>query len=75
MAEKPNTAIVKPRPTPAQFVQQVRNEVNKVTWPKRKEVIVTTIMVFWMVLIVTLFLFVVDFTFQHAIRALFRWLA
>ena len=31
---------------PAQFVQQVRQEAAKVTWPSRKETSISTIMVF-----------------------------
>lgn len=31
---------------PLQFLQQTRNEVSKIQWAKRREVTVTTIMVF-----------------------------
>ncbi|MBJ2153846.1 preprotein translocase subunit SecE [Pseudomonas sp. GX19020] len=31
---------------PLQFLQQVRGEVGKIHWPKRREVVLTTIMVF-----------------------------
>ena len=30
---------------PFQFIQQVRSEVSKITWPTRREVLLTTIMV------------------------------
>ncbi|MEO8245077.1 MAG: preprotein translocase subunit SecE, partial [bacterium] len=33
---------------PIQFIQQVRSEVAKVVWPTRREVMLTTIMVFIM---------------------------
>ena len=33
---------------PFQFIQQVRSEVSKVTWPTRREVLLTTGMVFVM---------------------------
>ena len=33
---------------PFQFIQQVRSEVSKITWPTRREVLLTTIMVFVM---------------------------
>ncbi len=33
---------------PLQFIQQVRGEVAKVVWPSRREVVLTTIMVFIM---------------------------
>jgi len=46
--------------SPAQFIQQVRNETAKITWPTRKETIQTTIMVFIMVTITALFFLLVD---------------
>ena len=45
---------------PLEFVQQVRREVAKVTWPTRKETTVSTIMVFIFVTIAALFFFLVD---------------
>jgi preprotein translocase subunit SecE len=35
--------------SPFKFLQEVRSETDKVTWPTRRETIVTTIMVFVMV--------------------------
>lgn len=46
--------------SPAQFVQQVRSEAKKVSWPSRKETTVSTIMVFVMVALASIFFFVVD---------------
>jgi preprotein translocase subunit SecE len=51
----------RPRVGPFKFVQQVRQEVAKVTWPSRQETIVTTIMVFIMVIITAAFFAFVDF--------------
>ncbi len=45
---------------PFQFVQQVRSEVSKVTWPTRRETAVTTVMVFIMVFLAAMFFFVAD---------------
>ncbi|MEX2009894.1 MAG: preprotein translocase subunit SecE [Dongiaceae bacterium] len=45
---------------PAQFAQQVRQEVSKVTWPTRKEVMVTSAMVFVMVIVAAIFFLLVD---------------
>jgi preprotein translocase subunit SecE len=45
---------------PLQFVQQVRSEVSKVVWPTRREVVVTSIMVFIMAMLTALFFFFVD---------------
>jgi preprotein translocase subunit SecE len=45
---------------PVQFFREVRQEAAKVTWPTRKETLVTTAMVFAMVVIVALFFFAID---------------
>jgi preprotein translocase subunit SecE len=45
---------------PFQFIQEVRAEAAKVTWPSRKETMVTTGMVLLMVFIASLFFVVVD---------------
>ena len=46
--------------SPVQFVQQVKAEVQKVTWPSRKETIASTIAVFIMVVLASTFLFLAD---------------
>ncbi len=46
--------------SPWQFIQQVRQEVSKVTWTSRKETMVTTTMVVIMVFCASIFFFVVD---------------
>ena len=45
---------------PFEFLQQVRAEGSKVTWPSRKETIITTVMVFVMVVLASVFFLVVD---------------
>jgi preprotein translocase subunit SecE len=55
----------------AEFVQQVRQEVARVTWPTRKETMVTTAMVFVMVFIAAAFFFVVDQVMSYGVRLLF----
>ncbi|WP_026381884.1 preprotein translocase subunit SecE [Afifella pfennigii] len=45
---------------PFQFLQQVRTEVGKVTWPTRRETLITTVMVFVMVFLAAVFFFVAD---------------
>ena len=45
---------------PFDFLQQVRAEGSKVTWPSRKETVITTVMVFVMVVLASLFFLVVD---------------
>ncbi len=46
--------------SPAQFMREVRQETEKVTWPTRKETGITTVMVFIMVVLAAIFFFTVD---------------
>ncbi len=45
---------------PFEFVQQVRSEVSKVTWPSRKETMITTVMVLIMSVLASLFFLAAD---------------
>lgn len=45
---------------PMKFIQEVRAEISKVVWPTRREVIMTTIMVFIMAAVTAIFFFLVD---------------
>jgi len=56
------------RTSPAEFLRQVRQEVSRVTWPTRKELTMTTAMVFVMAVFVALFFFVVDEALAFAVR-------
>jgi preprotein translocase subunit SecE len=47
---------------PLEFVQEVRQEVAKVTWPTWSEVWITTIMVVVMVIVASIFFTVTDLT-------------
>ena len=55
----------------AEFFQQVRQETARVTWPSRKETMITTAMVFAMVFIAAAFFFVVDQAMSYGVRLLF----
>jgi preprotein translocase subunit SecE len=55
---------------PFQFVQQVRAEMAKVTWPTRKETMITTAMVAIMVLFASIFFLVVDEVLSFAVSYL-----
>lgn len=48
------------RPNPIQFLQQVRQETSKVTWPSRNEVLISTIMVLVLVTAASLFFLLAD---------------
>ena len=43
------------RTSPFEFIQQVRTEVAKVTWPTRRETVITTTMVLAMSIATALF--------------------
>ena len=45
---------------PAKFFKEVKQEGQKIVWPTRKETMITTAMVFVMVLIFSLFFLLVD---------------
>jgi preprotein translocase subunit SecE len=64
-------ARVMAKTSPIEFFQQVRQEVSRVTWPSRKETVVTTAMVFVMVFIAAAFFFVVDQGFSVGVRLIF----
>ena len=46
--------------SPFKFLQEVRSETAKVTWPTRRETTITTIMVFVMVVIASIFFLLAD---------------
>jgi len=56
---------------PAQFVREVRQETAKVTWPSRKETLVTTGLVLALSSLAALFFLVVDQLIQLAMRLVF----
>jgi preprotein translocase subunit SecE len=56
--------------TPIQFVQQVRSEVAKVVWPTRREVVLTTIMVFVMAALTATFFSLVDIAIKFGLGAI-----
>ncbi len=56
---------------PTEFFREVRQEVSRVTWPTRKETVVTTAMVFVMVFIAAGFFFLIDQAFSAGVRLVF----
>ena len=56
--------------SPFKFLQEVRAEAQKVTWPTRKETTVTTIMVFVMVVIASIFFLLADQVMRLAVSFL-----
>jgi preprotein translocase subunit SecE len=52
---------------PFEFLQQVRTEVSKVTWPTRKETVVTTAAVLMMSIAAALFFLAADWVLSNAV--------
>lgn len=63
-------AEAKKKTGPVEFFKQVRAEMKKITWPSRKETTVSTIMVFIMVTIASIFLFLTD----QIVATIIRWI-
>lgn len=55
---------------PVQFLQQVRSEVGKITWPKRREVVLTTIMVLALSALAAVFFSLVDWGIRSGVHAI-----
>jgi preprotein translocase subunit SecE len=62
--------VVRRRASPMQFLQEVRREMSKVTWPSWKETWLTTVMVFIMVALTMVFFFFVDSILAYGERLL-----
>lgn len=54
--------------TVAKFFGEVRAEARKVVWPERKETMQSTLMVVVMVLVLSLFLWLVDSSFSALVQ-------
>lgn len=55
---------------PLQFIQQVRAEVSKVVWPTRREVMLTTVMVFILAALTAVFFAIVDIIIRGGLQAI-----
>lgn len=55
------------RTNPVQFIQQTRSEISKVVWPSRREVVLTTIMVFLLTVLLATFFSLTDLLIRFGI--------
>ncbi len=55
---------------PMQFLQQTRSEIAKITWPTRREVVLTTVMVFLLAMLAATFFFLVDLLIRTGLNEL-----
>ena len=58
--------------SPAKFIRDVRAEVGKVTWPSRKETLITTGLVLAMSALAAVFFLVTDQVIAFAMRSFLR---
>ena len=69
MSSEVNNEVNMATTNPFQFIQQVRSEVSKITWPTRREVLLTTVMVFVMSAIAALIFALVDLLIRSGIQS------
>ncbi len=55
------------------FLIEVRNELKRVTWPSRKEVYATTVVVILTSIFFGLYLFILDYGLNSGFQAIFKW--
>jgi preprotein translocase subunit SecE len=55
---------------PVEYIREVQSEVRKVTWPTRRETMITTSMVFIFVVIAALFFVLADKVISFVIQLL-----
>ena len=55
---------------PAQFVRQVRQEINRITWASRRETLFASLSVFVMALIASIFFLLVDLMLSSIVQFL-----
>ena len=70
-ARRPPVAERKKRAGPRQFFREVRQELKKVAWPTRRELLAYTVVVLVSVVVLTSFVFGLDFLISKAVLALF----
>ena len=60
LCEAPDVCEAMAKTSPAKFAQEVRSEASKVTWPTRRETMISTVMVLAFAFIAALFFFAAD---------------
>lgn len=61
------------RTSPTKFLQEVRAEGQKVTWPTRRETMVTTLMVFIMTAAMAIFFLFSDMIMRFVVTFIIGW--
>jgi preprotein translocase subunit SecE len=72
MAQAKVVTKTNPLLKPVQFAGEVKREIKKVTWPTRRETILTTVMVFILATLMAIFLFTADQVIAWAIKLILQ---
>ena len=64
--------IDKKKTSPAQFVRQVRQELQKVTWPQRKDVFISSAIVILLIFLFSLFFLLTDQIWSYLIQKIIQ---
>ena len=67
------TNIEKKRTSPALFVRQVRQELQKVTWPPRRDTLISSAIVILLVLLFSLFFLLTDQVLSFSIKQIIKF--
>lgn len=70
--QQPSPKEREQRTKPTEFVREVRGELRKVAWPTRSEVVNYSIIVFVAVVVLTIFVGILDFSFGQFVLKLFN---
>jgi preprotein translocase subunit SecE len=62
-----------PKTSPTKFLQEVRAEGQKVTWPTRRETMITTLMVFIMTMVMAIFFLISDQVMRFVVTFIIGW--
>jgi preprotein translocase subunit SecE len=68
---RPAARSVKERTGPKQYLREVRGELRKVAWPHRDEVVRYSVIVLLTLIVLTAFIFALDWAFARAVFTLF----
>jgi preprotein translocase subunit SecE len=71
VARRPAVPESKKRVGPRQFLREVRQELNKVAWPTRRELLAYTLVVLVSVIVLTSFVFGLDFVISKGVLVVF----
>ena len=67
-----NMNIEKKKTSPAQFVRQVRQEILKVTWPEKKDTLISAAIVIILIILFSLFFLLTDQVWSFAIKKIIQ---